>query len=75
VHVSDAGEHAIVGVRCSGSSFTDNLVEDFGHHGMRRSESEYSRTVIDGWNRWGDRWFKRMWFGLVCYVQPDTSGG
>lgn len=75
VHISDAGEHGIVAVRCSGSSFTDNLIEDFGHRAMRRSDTKFSQTDIDEWNWWGDRWYKRIWFGLVCYVQPGVAGG
>lgn len=75
VHISEAGENGIVGVRCSSSSFTDNLIEDFGHQTVPRSRTKTSLPVIEVWNRGGDRWFHRIWFGLVCYAQPDTSGG
>jgi hypothetical protein len=75
VHISDAGENGIVGVRCSSSSFTDNLVEDFGHRAVPRTRNKMTQPLIEVWNRGGDRWYHRIWFGLVCYAQPDTSGG
>jgi hypothetical protein len=75
VHISDAGENGIVGIRCSSSSFTDNLIDDFGHRAIPRSRTKTSLPLIEVWNRGGDRWFHRIWFGLVCYAQPDTSYG
>lgn len=73
VHTYDSGEHAIIGLRCSGSSFTENYIEDYGHLGMQRSRTGASSTVLDAMGaKWG-MWHDRLWHGLACYLLPAAD--
>jgi hypothetical protein len=73
VHTYDSGEHAIIGLRCSGSSFTENYIEDYGHFGTPRSRTAASTTVLDEMGAKQSMWHGRMWYGLACYLLPGAD--